>query len=125
MAALLKPGWIKPSSILFACEIPANQESFAFALAQAVEYGAKLILFHAYDMLVVSASEISSVVSYDGAAIAKPKSSIWSRWPSAYGHAGVECETVVRLGCRPTRFSPSCVSGRLIASSWAPTLSAP
>ena len=98
MAALLKPGWIKPSSILFACEIPANQESFAFALAQAVEYGAKLILFHAYDMLVVSASEISSVVSYDGAAIAQAEIEHLEPLAQRVRDAGVECETVVRLG---------------------------
>jgi len=98
MAALLKPGWIKPSSILFASEIPANQESFAFALAQAVEYGAKLILFHAYDMLVVSASEISSVVSYDGAAIAQAEIEHLEPLAQRVRDAGVECETVVRLG---------------------------
>jgi len=98
MAALLKPGWIKPSSILFASEIPANQESFAFALAQAVEYGAKLILFHAYDMLVVSASEISSVVSYDGAAVAQAEIEHLEPLAQRVRDAGVECETVVRLG---------------------------
>jgi len=98
MAALLKPGWIKPSSILFASEIPANQESFAFALAQAVEYGAKLILFHAYDMLVVSASEISSVVSYDGTAVAQAEIEHLEPLAQRVRDAGVECETVVRLG---------------------------
>ena len=35
MAALLKPGWSKPSTILFASEIPVNLKAFAFALAQA------------------------------------------------------------------------------------------
>jgi nucleotide-binding universal stress UspA family protein len=98
MAALLKPGWIKPSSILFASEIPANQESFAFALAQAVEYGAKLILFHAYDMLVVSASEISSVVSYDGTAVAQAEIEHLEPLAQRVRDAGVECETVVRWG---------------------------
>jgi len=56
MAAALKPGWSKPSTILFASEIPANQKAFAFALAQAQEFASDLILFHAYDTLVVAAS---------------------------------------------------------------------
>ena len=47
MAAVVKPGWSKPSNILFAAEIPANEKAFAFALAQATEFSANLILFHA------------------------------------------------------------------------------
>jgi hypothetical protein len=31
MAAVIKPGWSKPSTILFASEIPANEKTFAFA----------------------------------------------------------------------------------------------
>lgn len=98
MATQFKPGWTKPSSILFASEIPANQESFAFALAQAVEYGAKFILFHAYDMLVVSASEIAGFVSYDGAAAVKAEKEHLEPLVQRVRDAGVECETVVRPG---------------------------
>jgi len=98
VATLFKPGWIKPSSILFASEIPVNQESFAFALAQAVEYGAKFILFHSYDMLVVSASEISGFVPYDGAAAARAEIEHLEPLAQRVLDAGVECETVVRPG---------------------------
>jgi hypothetical protein len=41
MASVMKPGWSKPSTILFASEIPANQKAFAFALAQASEFSAE------------------------------------------------------------------------------------
>jgi len=71
MAAVIKPGWSKPSTILFASEIPANEKAFAFALAQAVEFGANLIVFHAYDTLVVAASETSGIRYYDFAAAAR------------------------------------------------------
>ena len=71
MAAVIKPGWSKPSTILFASEIPANEKAFAFALAQATEFGADLILFHAYDTLVVAASETSGIRYYDYAAAAR------------------------------------------------------
>ena len=71
MALVFKPGWSKPSTILFASEIPANEKAFAFALAQAVEFRADLILFHAYDTLVVAASETSGIRYYDYAAAAR------------------------------------------------------
>ena len=53
MVTPMKAAWSKPSTILFASEIPANDRAFNFALAQAREFGATLILFHAYDTLVV------------------------------------------------------------------------
>ena len=58
MVTVLKPGWSKPSTILFASEILANEKAFAFALRRASEFGADLILFHAYDTLVVAASNL-------------------------------------------------------------------
>jgi len=75
MTTVMNPGWSKPSTILFASEIPANQKAFAFALAQAREFGAKLILFHAYDTLVVAASETSGIRYYDYAAAARAEKS--------------------------------------------------
>jgi nucleotide-binding universal stress UspA family protein len=47
------------------------------------EFGADLILFHAYDTLVVAASETSGIRYYDYAAAARTEKSILSRWPSA------------------------------------------
>jgi nucleotide-binding universal stress UspA family protein len=98
MADVLKPGWSKPSAILFASEIPVNEKVFAFALAQAVEFGAKLILFHAYDTLVVSASEPSGVLCYDSAAAARAEMENLEPLAERVRAAGVECETVVRAG---------------------------
>jgi nucleotide-binding universal stress UspA family protein len=49
-------------------------------------------------MLVVSASEISSVVSYDGAAVAQAEIEHLEPLAQRVRDAGVECETVVRLG---------------------------
>jgi nucleotide-binding universal stress UspA family protein len=98
MAIILKPGWNKPSTILFASEIPANEIAFSFALAQAVEFGAALILFHAYDTLVVSASEISGVIYYDSAAAARDEMEHLQPLAERALDAGVECEIVVRPG---------------------------
>jgi len=98
MTSLLKPGWSKPSTILFATEIPANERAYAFALAQAVEFGAKLILFHAYDTLVVAASESSGIRYYDYAAAAKIEAEQLEPIAERIRCAGVECEAVVRPG---------------------------
>jgi nucleotide-binding universal stress UspA family protein len=98
MATSMKPGWSKPSTILFAAEIPANEKAFAFALAQAAEFGADLILFHAYDTLVVSASETSGIRYYDYAAAARTERENLEPLAQRVCAAGVRCEVVVRPG---------------------------
>jgi nucleotide-binding universal stress UspA family protein len=98
MADVLKPGWSKPSTILFASEIPANEKAFAFALAQAVEFGAELILFHVYDTLVVAASDTSGIKYYDYAAAAQTELQHLEPLAQRVRDAGIRCETVVRPG---------------------------
>jgi len=98
MAALLKPGWSKPSTILFASEIPANEKAFAFARAQAAEFGADLILFHAYDTLVVAASETSGIRYYDYAAAARAEIKHLEPLAEKVRESGLRCEIVVRPG---------------------------
>ena len=98
MAAVIKPGWSKPSTILFASEIPANEKAFAFALALASEFGADLILFHAYDTLVVAASETSGIRYYDYAAAARTEIARLEPLAERAREAGLRCEIVVRPG---------------------------
>ena len=98
MAASFKPGWTKPSTILFATEIPANRRSFAFALAQAREFNAELILFHAFDTLVVAASESSGIRYYDYASAARTEMHHLEPLAKEAQEAGVHCEIVVRPG---------------------------
>lgn len=98
MAATMKPKWSKPSTILFASEIPANETALNFAVAQAKEFGANLILFHAYDTLVVAASETSGIRYYDYAAAARAEIHHLEPLANRIREAGVRCETVVRPG---------------------------
>ena len=98
MAVAFKPGWSKPSTILFASEIPANERAFSYALAQAREFGAQLILFHVYDTLVVSASETSGIRYYDYAAAARTEKHQLEPLAERVRAAGVSCEVVVRPG---------------------------
>lgn len=98
MAASLKPGWSKPSTILFASEIPANEKALSFAIAQAKEFGANLILFHAYDTMVVAASETSGIRYYDYAAAARAEIEHLEPLAERIREEGITCEIVVRPG---------------------------
>jgi len=98
MAATLKPGWSKPSTILFASEIPANEKALSFAVAQARELGANLILFHAYDTMVVAASETSGIRYYDYAAAARSEIHHLEPLAQQIRQEGIPCEIVVRPG---------------------------
>jgi nucleotide-binding universal stress UspA family protein len=93
-----KPGWSKPSTILFAAEIPANERAFNYALAEARETAADLILFHAYDTLVVAASETSGIRYYDYAAAARAEIKHLEPLAQRARDAGIRCEVVVRPG---------------------------
>jgi len=98
MATALKPEWSKPSTILFASELPANEKAFAYALAQAREFAAELIIFHAYDTLVISASETSGVRYYDYAAAARSEMQHLEPLAQRAREAGIQCQVVVRPG---------------------------
>ena len=98
MATVMKPGWTKPSTILFASEVPANEKAFEYALAQAREFKADLILFHAYDTLVVSSTETSGIRYYDYAAAARIEKQHLQPLAERVRDAGLRCEVVVRPG---------------------------
>lgn len=94
----VKPGWSKPSTILFASEIPSNERAFNFALAQAREFDSDLILFHVYDTLVVEASETSGIRYYDYAAAARAEIKHLEPLAQRARQSGINCEVVVRPG---------------------------
>lgn len=94
----IKKSWTKPSTILFASEIPANERAFKYALAQACQFGAELILFHAYDTVIVGASGTSGIHYYDYEAAAAVEQQHLEPLAERVRRAGVECEVVVRPG---------------------------
>ena len=98
MAATTKAEWSKPSTILFATEIPTNETVFRFAIAQAKEFGAHLILLHAYDTLVVSGSDPSGVRYYDFEAAARIEIAHLEPLAERVRAAGISCEIAVRPG---------------------------
>lgn len=98
MAASLKPGWSRPSTILFASEIPANENALRFAMAQAREFGANLNLFHANDRLVVAASEASGLRFHNDAAAARVEAGQLEPYADMARAEGIRCEIIVRPG---------------------------
>jgi nucleotide-binding universal stress UspA family protein len=101
MTPLTNRRWSIPQTVLFATEVPANEHVFAFALAQAKTAHAKLILFHAYDTLIVSASETSGLRYYDYAAAAKSEIKYLQPFAERAREAGIDCEIIVRQGLAP------------------------
>ena len=97
MAAAIKPGWSKPSTILFASEFPPSVKVFAVALAEAAEFGADLIIFHAYDSLDAAAPEASATCGYDYATARAQKHRLEPLAQRAM-NIGVHCKIVLRPG---------------------------
>ena len=93
----IKPGWSKPSTILFASEFPANEKAFAFALAQAAEFGSDLVIFHVYDSVDIAAQE-DSATPPDNYAQIRDRKQRFEPFVQRSGNLGVHCTTVVRYG---------------------------
>lgn len=98
MATVLKTGWSKPSTILFAAEVPVNEKAFSFALAQASEFGADLILFHVCDILVNALPETCGVCYFDSAGTARADRACLEPLAQQAHRTGIRCEIVVRSG---------------------------
>jgi nucleotide-binding universal stress UspA family protein len=97
MTTVIRPEWSKPTTILFAAEIPANEKAFGFALAQAAEHSAMIIIFHAYDrgdpdLPAASGSRHSNL---DQARLEKR---LLEPLAQRAEHIGIQCKVVVRQG---------------------------
>ena len=98
MTASVRPGWSRPSTILFATESPVNERALNLAAAQARESGAHLILFHAYDTLLAATSETSGICYYDDAEAARAEHQQLEPLARRLRRQGIECEIVTRPG---------------------------
>jgi nucleotide-binding universal stress UspA family protein len=98
MTATWKPQWIKPATILFAATVPVNERAFRFALAEANEHKACLILFNAYDTLMTSTAQASGIVYYDfdGARLESRRS--LEPLAERARKSGIQCRVEVRAG---------------------------
>jgi nucleotide-binding universal stress UspA family protein len=97
MAVARHPDWSKPSTILFASEFPHEEKTFSFALAEAAEFGADLIIFHAYSSLDVVASKDLTVRGYDYAS-ARTQRRLFEPLAQRARNIGIDCKIEVRAG---------------------------
>ena len=97
MTVTLKPGWSKPSTILFASGFPPEERTFAFALADAAGLGADLIIFHAYDDSGLEASKVSTINGH-GYATARAQKRRLEPLAQRARQIGIHCKIVVRPG---------------------------
>jgi nucleotide-binding universal stress UspA family protein len=95
MAAVIKPGWSKPSTILFASECPPNEKAFAFALAEAAEFNADLIILHAYYSSDIAAPGASAICADNDANALKHRLEPLAERAM---DIGIRCKIVVRPG---------------------------
>jgi nucleotide-binding universal stress UspA family protein len=94
MSTAIRPGWSKPSQILFACEFPADEKAFAVALKQAAEFDSHLILFHVYEPSD-SASPNGAGAQYSTARDEKHR---FASLAQRAENLGIPCQVVVRSG---------------------------
>ena len=95
MTDVIKPGWSKPSTILFASECPPNEKAFAFALAEAAEFNADLIVLHAYDSSDNAASGASAICAGNDATAQKHRLEPLAERAM---DIGIRCKIVIRPG---------------------------
>lgn len=95
MATVVKTGWSKPSTILFATEYPPNQSAFSYALAQALETEAQLVIFHVYANEGASPSGAAQQPEYARARLIRNRFEPLAERAKALG---VLCRVVVRAG---------------------------
>lgn len=94
----VRRGWSKPSTILFATEIPANEKAFSCALAQARELNAELILMHVGWADKPSALESAAVASTPDFAMARAVKQELEPLINRAKDLDVHCRVVVRAG---------------------------
>jgi nucleotide-binding universal stress UspA family protein len=97
MSPAIKPGWSKPATILFATEFPANENAFSFALAQAIESAANLVVFHVYEG--AGATNYATSASHPNHyPAARAKRQLFDSLAERAGKLGIQCRVVVRPG---------------------------
>jgi nucleotide-binding universal stress UspA family protein len=95
MAAVFKPGWSKPSTILFPSDCLPDEKAFAFALAEAAEFSAGLIILHAYDSSDKAAPDASAICGDNDADAQKQRLEPLAQRAM---DVGIRCEIVIRPG---------------------------
>jgi nucleotide-binding universal stress UspA family protein len=100
MTGTCKSGWSRPTTILFASDLLIHEKAFGFALAEASEFGAELIILHAYGNRRAGASGSAGVDidEMDDLAANRTLKRHFEGLVRRAGKLGIRCSAVFRRG---------------------------
>ena len=91
--------WTHPATILVATDLSDLDHLIPFALEQAAETGARLILFHVLTASVaVISADASGMPYYDTSTALETAEQMLQPWCEVAARRGIRCETMVREG---------------------------
>ena len=94
--------WTHPATILVATDLSDLDQLMPFALEQAGETGARLILLHALSSAAVIAADASGMPYYDTGSALETAEQMMRPWCEAAARRGIRCDALVREG-HPTQ----------------------
>jgi nucleotide-binding universal stress UspA family protein len=94
--------WTHPATILVATDLSDLDHLMPFALEQAGETGARLILLHALPPSAVFGADAAGMPYYDKGSALETAQEMLRPWCEAAARRGIRCDTVVREG-HPTQ----------------------
>ena len=94
--------WTHPATILAATDLSDLEHLMPFALEQAGEIGARLILLHALPPSAVFGADAAGMPYYDKGGALETAQEMLRPWFEAAVRRGIRCDTVVREG-HPTQ----------------------
>ena len=90
--------WTHPATILVATDLSDLDHLMPFALEQAGETGARLILLHALSSPAVFSADAAGMPYYDKGSALETAHEMLQPWCEAAARRGVRCEALVREG---------------------------
>ena len=94
--------WTHPATILVATDLSDLDHLMPFALEQAGETGARLILLHVLSSAAVITADASGMPYYDTASALETAEQMLRPWCEAAARRGIRCDALVREG-HPTQ----------------------
>ncbi len=94
--------WTHPATILVATDLSDLGHLMPFALEQAGETGARLILLHALSSSAVITADAAGMPYYDTASVLETAEQTLRPWCEAAARRGIRCDALVREG-HPTQ----------------------
>ncbi len=94
--------WTHPATILVATDLSDLDHLMPFALEQASEIGARLILLHALSSSAVFSADASGMPYYDKGSALETAHEMLLPWCEAAARRGIRCDALVREG-HPTQ----------------------